>query len=141
MQNTTNLGRLSDTQLEEIRIKLKNHQCSEDEIKILIHDMAYHQCNWMEIASAIGCSKKVIEEKYRDILNTAMCHYKHDMRRAQYVCAVHNKGNTTMLIWLGKQHLDQTEIPKMELKKDHFDLYVEWILEQKQQSLLPAKSK
>ncbi len=51
------------------------------------------------------------------------------------------KGNVAMLIWLGKQYLEQTESPQMEMKKDQFDKFIEWISQQKTPSSPQVLSK
>lgn len=96
--------------------------------------MAYHQCSWPEIATALGTTRQNIEENFRNVLNQAQAKFKHDLRRLQISCAAGEKGNSAMLIWLGKQYLEQSETPQMEIKKDQFDEFIEWISRQKTQS-------
>jgi hypothetical protein len=120
---------------------LLNEKCTEKELKLLVHDMAYHQCSWVEISSVLGVSRQKIDAKYRDILNSAQSYFKHDLRRLQFDCSTGQKGNPTMLIWLGKQHLQQSETPQMEVKKDQFDKFIEWISQQPVPSSLPAQNK
>lgn len=103
--------------------------------------MAYHQCSWAEIATVLGVTRNYIEEKYRDILNIAQTELKHDLRRLQVINGSQNKGSATMLIWLGKQYLEQSDTPQMEIKKEQFDLFIEWIKIQPTSSSLQAPSK
>ena len=141
MKNIVDSKVLSREELSQIREKLRNEKCTENEKKSLIHDMAYHQCSWVEIASILGVSRQVIDSKYRDILDSAQSYFKHDLRRLQYDCSMGAKGNPAMLIWLGKQHLQQSETPQMEVKKDQFDKFIEWISQQPAPSSLPVPSK
>lgn len=107
----------------------------------MVQDMAYNQCSWPEIATVLGVTRQYIEEKYRDVLNTAQTELKHDLRRLQFNCGFENKGNVTMLIWLGKQYLEQSDAPQMEIKKDQFDVFIEWIKTHKKPSSHPVQSK
>lgn len=126
--------------LEAIRIRLRKETCSEDAKKSLIEDMAYHCCPVNEIATVLRCTRTVIIDNYKDILNIAECHLRHDLRRIQVQCARDNKGNAKMLIWLGKQYLEQTELSQTEVTRDQLGLFFEWMVE-KRKSYLPADSK
>lgn len=89
----------------------------------------------------LGVTRQHIETFFREQLNVGHVMLKHDIRRMQLASAKKNVGNCTMLIWLGKQYLEQTETPQMEVKKDQFDEFIEWISSQKTPSSGPAKSK
>ena len=141
MKSTLVSSRLTEEDLESIRGKLRNDKCTAQEKRLMVLDMAYHQCTWIEIATVLGISGDAVEEKYRDVLNIAHTQFKHDFRRLQFHCAKTNKGNPTMLIWLGKQYVDQSEIPQMEMKKDQFDKFIEWISHQKTPSARQVKNK
>ena len=141
MQITSGSAKLTDPELNEIRFKLQTDTCSDDERRRIVQDMAYHQCSWPEIGSMLGVTRQMIEEKYRDVLNIAQTQLKHDLRRLQLSCGGNNKGSTSMLIWLGKQYLEQSDTPQMEIKKDQFDEFIEWISTQKASSSRQAKSK
>lgn len=65
-----------------------------------------------EIASIMGVSTDTLvgrnnKEAYAEAKTKGMANGKASLRRAQFKSAL--AGNTTMLIWLGKQHLDQKE--------------------------------
>lgn len=141
MKITPSLDKLSDEELDLLRIKLREDKCTAAEKRLIVHDMAYHQCSWIEIATVLGVTRNKIEEKYRDILNIAQTELKHDLRRLQFISGSKNKGNATMLIWLGKQYLEQSDTPQMEIKKDQFDEFIEWIKTEKTPSSLPVPSK
>lgn len=141
MKITCCSARLSDEELDSIRLKLHNKKCSLEEKRLLVQDMAYHQCSWPEIATILGVTRQHIEEKYRDAINVAQTKLKHDLRRLQFINGSQNKGSTTMLIWLGKQYLEQSDTPHMEIKKDQFDEFIEWISTQKAQSSPPVPNK
>lgn len=73
------------------------------------------QCTAEECAAALGCSEDTIDRRLKEEGEFGFAEYrkKHltagkiSLRRAQFKAAL--KGNPTMLIWLGKQYLDQTD--------------------------------
>lgn len=77
------------------------------------------QCTLLEIAYFFGCSDDTIENRVKERFDMTFSEYykkysahgKISLRRFQFEAA--KKGNTSMLIWLGKQHLEQRE-PKSE---------------------------
>jgi hypothetical protein len=60
-----------------------------------------------EIASVLDCSADTIERNYRETLEWGRNKRNASLRRKQYEIAV--AGNPTMLIWLGKQFLGQSD--------------------------------
>lgn len=48
-------------------------------------------------------------ENFEDVYKIYRSGGKISLRRAQWTKATHGKGDTTMLIWLGKQYLEQTD--------------------------------
>ena len=77
--------------------------------------LCHMQCTLSEIASFFDCSEDTIERRVKEEFGVTFAeHYakkaargKISLRRKQFETAM--AGNTTMLIWLGKQHLDQKE--------------------------------
>lgn len=73
------------------------------------------QCTQEEIAAFFDCSADTIERwcertyelKFAEVFKQKRGLGKISLRRAQMATA--ESGNATMLIWLGKQHLDQRE--------------------------------
>jgi len=73
------------------------------------------QCTLLEISSFLGCSGDTIERRISEKFGITFAeHYekyssggKISLRRSQYKAAL--SGNTAMLIWLGKQCLDQKD--------------------------------
>ena len=142
MKITSASSKLSDEELNVIRKKLRSNTCTQEDKKRFVEDMSYHGCSWVEIASILGVTRQTIDDKYRDVLNIGQSHFKHDLRRFQLACANNTRvGNPAMLIWLGKQYLEQSETPQMEVKKDQFDEFIEWISRQKVPSSPPVPSK
>lgn len=60
-----------------------------------------------EIAAVAGCSKDTIERRFMEDMELGRQKRNASLRRKQFEVAM--KGNTGMLIWLGKQYLDQRD--------------------------------
>ena len=60
-----------------------------------------------EIGAVLDCSPDHIETKYRKTLDWGRSRRNASLRRKQYEIAM--SGNPTMLIWLGKQFLGQSD--------------------------------
>jgi beta-N-acetylglucosaminidase len=80
------------------------------------------QCTKSEICNVLKCDEKTLTRWCKDTYNLSFSEaYKKEsetgkmsLRRMQWESA--EKGNTTMLVWLGKQYLGQTD--KQELSGD-----------------------
>ena len=84
---------------------------TEDALK-LIENLSRIMCTDEEIASILGCSRDIFynvdnEELYRQAIEKGKAQGKQSLRRQQWELA--KKGNASMLIWLGKQWLNQTD--------------------------------
>lgn len=95
---------------------------TEDAIK-LIENMARIMCTDEEIADVLGCSRDLFytkenENLFRQAIEKGRATGKQSLRRKQYEVAM--KGNSSMLIWLGKQWLNQTD--KVEATTSFEDL-------------------
>ncbi len=75
----------------------------------MIEKLALIQCTQDEIASCLGVNVKTLraDERFVDLYKMGQEKGKMSLRRWQYDCA--KKGNSSMLIWLGKQYLGQKE--------------------------------
>lgn len=72
-----------------------------------VKQLAMIQCSNAEMAAVLGCSHDVLERRFASAIKEGREHGKSSLKRAQYKLAMN--GNATMLIWLGKQHLDQKD--------------------------------
>lgn len=72
-----------------------------------IYKLAALGCSYSEIAKWFGVSKDTLTRRYQDIIKAGAAEIKMELKRLQLEVA--RKGNVTMLIWLGKQYLDQTD--------------------------------
>ena len=74
-----------------------------------VQELAEFGCTNTEIAQFYGCSENTIRRNYGEILTKGRASGKTRLRQLQWEVA--KKGNVTMLIWLGKQVLGQSENP------------------------------
>lgn len=83
----------------------------------LIEKLATIQCTQEEIANIIGVNISTLkrDDQFCTIHKKGIEQGKSSLRRLQWKSA--ESGNTSMLIWLGKQYLAQKE-PKQELELD-----------------------
>ena len=64
----------------------------------------------VEIADFFGCDESLIRKSYSEYLTKGRAKGKMRLRQLQWQAA--EKGNTSMLIFLGKQMLGQTDNPE-----------------------------
>jgi len=74
-----------------------------------VQELAEFGCTNTEIAQFYGCSESTIRRNYDEYLIKGRASGKTRLRQLQWKVA--EKGNVTMLIWLGKQVLGQSENP------------------------------
>ena len=78
-----------------------------------VEKLAMLQCTYDELAAFFDCSKDTIINRMKDNESFSTAYKsglekgKMSLRRMQWRAA--ESGNVTMLIWLGKQHLGQTD--------------------------------
>lgn len=69
--------------------------------------LASIDCTMSEIAAVLGCSVDTLERNYAEVIRAGREKGTASLKRKQVEVAM--KGNTMMLIWLGKQRLGQRE--------------------------------
>lgn len=72
-----------------------------------VFELASIMCTMIEMAAVLDCSVDTLENRFSDVIKRGREVGKQSLRRLQYKSA--QTGNTTMLIWLGKQYLGQTD--------------------------------
>lgn len=86
-------------------------------------------CSYAEIAAVVGCDPSTLTRRFAQVIKDGHERRNASVRRAQYDVGVNQK-NPTMLIWLGKQFLGQSD--KIEqsgtLKHEHINADEEAIL-------------
>ncbi len=93
--------------------------------KDLFEKLCRIQCTKDEICSVLECDEKTLTvfckdtygEGFSDIFKKKSKEGKTSLRRLQWKAA--NNGNVTMLIWLGKQYLGQTDKQEFSGDKDN----------------------
>ena len=75
--------------------------------------LAELHCNDREIAAVVGVSEDTLHRRFAEEIGKARERGKTSLRRVMWRTAM--KGNVTMLIWLGKQYLGQTDRASTEL--------------------------
>jgi len=83
----------------------KKHNLDKDKVE----QLASFGCTNSEISSFFGCSDTTLTRNYGENLTKGRDKGKIRLRQLQWKSA--EKGNVTMLIWLGKQVLGQSENP------------------------------
>lgn len=73
----------------------------------IVYGMAVVGASNVEIGEVCGVVESVIRERFGEVLGVARANLKRKLRRAQLAKAM--EGNPTMLIWLGKQMLNQKD--------------------------------
>lgn len=89
------------------------------------------QCTAEEIAGFLNCSVDTLERRIKEEHGVGFADYfqqkrsggKISLRRKQFQKAM--EGNPTMLIWLGKQYLDQAEKQELEHSVSSITISVE----------------
>ena len=84
-----------------------------------------------EIAGWFECSVDTIERRIKEHYDCGFAEYfaqkkgkgKLSLRRKQYQEAM--KGNTTLLIWLGKQYLGQTEKQELDIEQKTIQINID----------------
>jgi len=90
----------------------------------LVRDLARIHCTNKEIADIVGVSEDTLTQRFSQLIEKGKSEGRSSIRRMQYKKAC--EGSVPMLIWLGKQLLQQTDRQFLitEEKKITFDEYV-----------------
>lgn len=70
-------------------------------------------CGWQTMARWAGMSLADLKEQYGEIIETERQQTRYEIAKAQLEKAL--SGDNTMLIWLGKQHLSQSDKSQTEV--------------------------
>ena len=85
-----------------------------------VEQLASFGCTNREIASYFECSESLLSKSYSSFITKGRDKGKIRLRQLQYKAA--ERGNTSMLIWLGKQLLGQTDKQEIEMIKPIDDI-------------------
>lgn len=78
----------------------------------LLYKLAQIHCTMREMSDIVGVSVDTLKRRYADLIDKGKSEGKMRLRRKQVEVAMN--GNHTMLIWLWKQMLGQSESPTPE---------------------------
>ena len=73
----------------------------------MVETLASVGCSGEEIAKQVGCSRSTLYARFLDTIEKGHNNQKVSLRRKQFEVAM--SGDRTMLIWLGKQYLEQSD--------------------------------
>lgn len=82
-----------------------------------VKQLAMIQCSYAEMAAVVGCNESTLTRRFAQVIKEGREVGKSSLKRAQYKAAMN--GNPTMLIWLGKQHLEQKDQPMFNQSINH----------------------
>jgi hypothetical protein len=88
------------------QIEKKSYKLDVD----LIAKLASIMCSYEEIAMIMNTSVDNLKKRYKDIIEKGRAEGKKSLRRKQMEVAL-EKGDVRMLIFLGKNYLDQKDTP------------------------------
>src|SRR5688500_9760964 len=92
-----------------------------------VEKLAGLNCSNQEIADFLGVGVRTIETRFCAAIKKGRSNVKTSLKRKQYDVAL--GGNTTMLIWLGKQYLGQSDKMETTVKQEDLDAVIERELE------------
>lgn len=82
----------------------------------IVEELAALFCPVVEIAAVVGCSRETLyNDRFSTIIDKGRQRGRMSLRKKQFEAA--NNGNVVMLIWLGKQYLDQQDKTQISLEK------------------------
>ena len=84
-----------------------------------VYELAKIHCTMPEMVAILGIGEDTLRRRFAGVIEKGRSEGKSSLRRTQWKAA--EAGNTTMLIWLGKQLLDQTD-KSIHEHSGHIDL-------------------
>lgn len=81
-----------------------------------VEKLAAIHCTNEEIAAVLDCSADTLERRFAGAIKKGKAKGRASLRRVQWEAA--QKGNATMMVWLGKQTLGQTDKIEQDKGKD-----------------------
>lgn len=88
-------------------LKKGNKNAKKDISEKQVFELAKLHCTYEEIANILDISKGTLTNRFKQVIQKGYEDVKRSLRKKQLELA--RSGNVTMLIWLGKQYLGQTD--------------------------------
>ena len=82
--------------------------------------LAATQAPVRRIAAVLGCNEKTLRNRFREVIELGREAGLSKLQQRQWQAAM--DGNVTMMIWLGKQHLGQSD--RAEIKQESYQLVI-----------------
>jgi len=101
-----------------------------------VRELAYSGNPDTDIARLVSCSVDTLNRRFQDVLDVARAQRRADLRDAQWKAVL--KGDKTMLVWLGKNELDQSDRTVTENNFDTFEVIIGSIPNQSPKSIASA---
>lgn len=104
----------------------------------MVRQLAMIQCSLDEMAAVLKCERTTLHRRFATVIEKGREEGKSSLKRSQYKLAM--AGNATMLIWLGKQHLGQTDKSTVDMSLngaiDHYHKHTTEELDRLEASIL-----
>lgn len=83
--------------------------------EVSLYELALTHASFEHMGRILGCSGAVLSEtpEFREIIERARAEKCRELHAAQFVAAITDH-NPAMLIWLGKQYLEQKDVQRVE---------------------------
>lgn len=88
-----------------------------------VEKLASIMCTMEEMSHILGCSVDTLERRFADVINKGRNSGKMSLRRWQWEAC--KKGNSALLIWMGKQHLGQKEKLESEINVEGISIKID----------------
>lgn len=75
----------------------------------MVYKLARINCSVEEMGVILDVSADTLQRRFAAVIEKGRAQMKQSLKRKQYQVAMNGSGNVTMLIWLGKQHLGQSD--------------------------------
>ena len=75
----------------------------------MVYKLARINCSMEEMSLILGVSEDTLRRRFATAIDKGRAVMCQSLKRKQYQVAMADKGNVPMLIWLGKQHLGQSD--------------------------------
>jgi hypothetical protein len=96
-----------------------------------VKKLAAIQCSYAEMGAVLGCNESTLTRRFAQAIKEGREQGRMSLKRKQYEVAMN--GHVTMLIWLGKQYLDQKD------KVEHSEHDVERKFKEKLAAMTPQE--
>lgn len=77
--------------------------------------LAAINCSYEEMAAVLKCDESTLTRRFAQVIKEGRANGRMSLKRKQYEVAM--GGNVGMLVWLGKQLLDQKERSEIDINK------------------------